>query len=88
MADISNIKWDENAFESLVLLSNYKQLILSFMEGQLHYKDDFDDVIKGKGLISNILYTRFYAKRSADFLRTRNYNLVNWCSKCWKDIDC
>ncbi|KEF54513.1 uncharacterized protein A1O9_09680 [Exophiala aquamarina CBS 119918] len=46
---IAPIKFAENAFSSLVLPSEQKSLIRAFVESQVKYKDDFDDVIAGKG---------------------------------------
>ena len=46
---VTEIEWSDNAFESLVLPGEHKELILAFAEGQLKYKDTFDDVIQGKG---------------------------------------
>lgn len=46
---IAPINFAENAFSSLVLPSEQKSLIRAFVESQVKYKDDFDDVIAGKG---------------------------------------
>jgi hypothetical protein len=46
---ITDIKWDDRAFESLVLPRDHKELILTFVESQVLYKEAFDDVIQGKG---------------------------------------
>lgn len=46
---IEEIKFAENAFSSLVLPSEEKMLIRAFVESQVKYKDDFDDIIAGKG---------------------------------------
>ena len=46
---ITPIKFADNAFSSLVLPSEQKSLIRAFVESQVKYKDDFDDVIAGKG---------------------------------------
>jgi len=46
---IAPIKFADNAFSSLVLPSEQKSLIRAFVESQVKYKDDFDDVIAGKG---------------------------------------
>ncbi|KAI9040723.1 ATP-binding protein [Aspergillus affinis] len=48
----SDIKWDSNAFESLVLPSeqaNLKDLVLAFAKAQSKQLDNFDDVVQGKG---------------------------------------
>lgn len=34
---------------SLILPKDYKKLILAFVDTQAIYRDDFDDVIAGKG---------------------------------------
>lgn len=46
---VEEIKFAENAFSSLVLPTEQKSLIRAFVESQVKYKDDFDDVIAGKG---------------------------------------
>ncbi|KAE8381525.1 P-loop containing nucleoside triphosphate hydrolase protein [Aspergillus bertholletiae] len=47
---ITSITWNSDAFSHLMLPTGYKNLILSFVEGQATSKKAFDDVIKGKGL--------------------------------------
>ncbi|KAF4542533.1 ATPAse AAA+ type core protein [Lasiodiplodia theobromae] len=46
---VREIEWQTNAFESLVLPANQKELILGFTETQNKVKASFDDVIEGKG---------------------------------------
>jgi SpoVK/Ycf46/Vps4 family AAA+-type ATPase len=46
---VSEITFNNLAFDSLVLPSDQKELILAFAESQVKYKDTFDDVISGKG---------------------------------------
>jgi hypothetical protein len=46
---VEEIKFAENAFASLVLPPEQKSLIRAFVESQVKYKDDFDDIIAGKG---------------------------------------
>lgn len=46
---VEPIKFADNAFASLVLPSQQKSLIRAFVESQVKFKDDFDDVIAGKG---------------------------------------
>jgi hypothetical protein len=46
---VSEIQWNNNAFESLVLPEDQKELILSFAESQILYKTKFDDFVSGKG---------------------------------------
>ncbi|KAI0865854.1 P-loop containing nucleoside triphosphate hydrolase protein [Xylaria cubensis] len=48
---ISNIKWDENAFDSLVLEEETKRLIKSFVSAQIKQSKspEFDDIVEGKG---------------------------------------
>jgi hypothetical protein len=46
---IADIKFNSNAFESLVLPEDQKELILSFAESQTMQTTNFDDVISGKG---------------------------------------
>lgn len=47
---ISDIVWNDGAFPKLMLPGGYKNLILSFVEGQANNKCAFDDIIEGKGL--------------------------------------
>ncbi|KAB8269490.1 P-loop containing nucleoside triphosphate hydrolase protein [Aspergillus minisclerotigenes] len=47
---VTSITWNNDAFSHLMLPTGYKNLILSFVEGQATSKKAFDDVIKGKGL--------------------------------------
>ena len=46
---VKDIVWNDKAFESLVLPSDQKKLILAFAESQVKHAQAFDDVIKGKG---------------------------------------
>lgn len=43
------IKWNNDAFDNLVLPGGYKKLILAFANSQRQSKQTFDDVIAGKG---------------------------------------
>jgi hypothetical protein len=47
---VQEIEWNNHAFDSLVLQEDQKELILSFVESQVRFRDTFDDVIQGKGL--------------------------------------
>lgn len=47
--DIAEIKFDDRAFDSLVLREDQKDLILAFAQSQAKYKNVFDDIISGKG---------------------------------------
>ena len=49
MDEIHDIKWNDSAFDSLVLLSDQKDLILAFAKSQFQNNEVFDDVIQGKG---------------------------------------
>jgi hypothetical protein len=49
VGDISEVAFNENAFGSLVLPEAQKNLILSFAKSQVKFKNEFDDVIEGKG---------------------------------------
>jgi hypothetical protein len=46
---VQEIVWNEDAFASLVAPAEQKELILAFAESQAKHKDQFDDVIQGKG---------------------------------------
>ncbi|KAM0434029.1 hypothetical protein ACHAPT_003973 [Fusarium lateritium] len=47
--DVSDVKFNDQAFESLVLPKDQKDLILAFAESQVKFKNVFDDIISGKG---------------------------------------
>ncbi|KAF2760114.1 ATPase [Pseudovirgaria hyperparasitica] len=48
--NVSDIEWNDKAFESLVLPEDQKEMILACTEAQVDNKGDgFDDVVKGKG---------------------------------------
>ncbi|KAK2617020.1 hypothetical protein QQS21_000111 [Conoideocrella luteorostrata] len=46
---MKEVVWNDDAFPSLILPQGHKGLILAFVNGQLTDKQDFDDVIEGKG---------------------------------------
>jgi ATPase family associated with various cellular activities (AAA) len=46
---VKDISFSTNAFDRLVLPAKQKELILGFTESQKVYKEQFDDVIEGKG---------------------------------------
>jgi SpoVK/Ycf46/Vps4 family AAA+-type ATPase len=46
---VSEIEWDPHAFDSLVLPTGQKELVLAFSESHLQNREAFDDVISGKG---------------------------------------
>ncbi|EME88151.1 uncharacterized protein MYCFIDRAFT_201419 [Pseudocercospora fijiensis CIRAD86] len=46
---VEDIEWNDHAFEKLLLRQQYKDMILAFMESHIQAKDQFDDIIKGKG---------------------------------------
>jgi len=47
--DIADVQFNTNAFSSLVMPTDKKELILAFAESQARFKNSFDDVISGKG---------------------------------------
>ncbi|KAJ1329714.1 NTP/NDP exchange transporter [Microdochium nivale] len=47
--DISDVEFDDKAFDALVLPEGHKSLILAFTQSQVKNKNAFDDVISGKG---------------------------------------
>ena len=49
IGSVKDIKWNEDAFDSLVLPEDHKELILALTESQVAHKETFDDVIQGKG---------------------------------------
>ncbi|GKT79210.1 ATPase [Colletotrichum tofieldiae] len=51
--DITEVAYNEFAFPNLMLPSGYKNLILSFVEGQTKKGKTFDDIIEGKGQASS-----------------------------------
>jgi len=49
ISSITDITWDEDAFDSLVAPQGQKDLILSFAESQVKNNEQFDDFVQGKG---------------------------------------
>jgi AAA+ superfamily predicted ATPase len=47
--NIEEIEFNDQAFDSLVLQEDHKELILAFAQSQVKYKHAFDDIISGKG---------------------------------------
>jgi hypothetical protein len=47
--NVTEISWNEEAFDRLVLAHDYKRLIRGFVHTQLNEIDGFDDVMIGKG---------------------------------------
>jgi len=45
IGSVGDIMWNDAAFESLVLPSDHKELILALTESQVANKETFDDVI-------------------------------------------
>lgn len=46
---VGPVKFNDTAFQSLVLPADQKELTLAFAESQVENKESFDDVIEGKG---------------------------------------
>src|SRR5271156_6610940 len=46
---VQEIVWDKYAFDKLVISQDCKDLILAVAESQIQHKENFDDVIEGKG---------------------------------------
>lgn len=46
---VKDIRWNDQAFDSLALPGDYKHLLLAFAKSQSTTADQFDDVIEGKG---------------------------------------
>lgn len=49
IGSVKDIKYNDGAFDSLVLPEDHKELILALTESQVANKETFDDVIQGKG---------------------------------------
>lgn len=49
IGSVKDIRYNEGAFDSLVLPDDHKELILALTESQVAHKETFDDVIQGKG---------------------------------------
>ncbi|KAF5021755.1 hypothetical protein F66182_6205 [Fusarium sp. NRRL 66182] len=47
--DVTEVKFNDKAFDSLVLPQDQKELILAFAQSQVRFKNVFDDIISGKG---------------------------------------
>lgn len=48
--NVKEMKWNEKAFDSLVLPEDHKDLILALTESQSQNREAFDDIIQGKGM--------------------------------------
>lgn len=46
---VGEIKWHEDAFKTLVLPPDTKDMLMGFVESQVETQNTFDDVIEGKG---------------------------------------
>ena len=60
VADIGDIQWSSDAFDSLVISSDDRELIMAVVEARAGhvcqgFNFDFDDVVAGKGRGLNIL---------------------------------
>lgn len=47
--ELSPVEWDENCFDQLVLAPRQKKLVQALVTEHITNKNDFDDIIKGKG---------------------------------------
>ena len=47
--ELSPVEWDENCFDQLVLAPRQKKLVQALVTEHISNKNDFDDIIKGKG---------------------------------------
>jgi hypothetical protein len=47
--NIKDIEWNDYAFESLVAPADQKDIVLAFAESQIAHRENFDDIIVGKG---------------------------------------
>ena len=87
--DVHDISWNDRAIASLVLPRDYKSLILAFVESQASQKQDFDDVIAGKGEITkSSSFVRFISSSEPILDRTRSHHAP--CRAAWnrKDAHC
>ena len=46
---VKEVKWNNYAFERLILPNDHKDLLLAFAKGQRDSTEEFDDIIEGKG---------------------------------------
>lgn len=46
---MDSIRWNSASFKRLVLPTDYKELILAFVDSHSSQGDGFDDIIQGKG---------------------------------------
>lgn len=46
---VSDVKWNNTAFDNLILPGDQKNLLLAFAKGQRDSNEEFDDIIEGKG---------------------------------------
>ncbi|KAL4722889.1 hypothetical protein ACLX1H_010129 [Fusarium chlamydosporum] len=47
--NVTDVKFNDKAFDSLVLSQDHKDMILAFAQSQVKFKNVFDDIISGKG---------------------------------------
>ena len=81
---VSDIIWNQNAFESLVLPDDQKELILSFAESQILYKQKFDDFVSGKGK-GIIMLLSGVSHQIIHLIISDQYTLDSWR---WQNFDC
>ncbi|KAF4909083.1 putative 26S proteasome regulatory subunit-like protein [Colletotrichum viniferum] len=46
---VTEVEWNEGAFDQLVLPHDYKTIVRAFVEAQMSSASGFDDIIRGKG---------------------------------------
>ncbi|KAF2724282.1 P-loop containing nucleoside triphosphate hydrolase protein [Polychaeton citri CBS 116435] len=49
VADVTDIEWNEHAFDRLVMSASRKRLLQALVEEQRNHKADLDDIVQGKG---------------------------------------
>lgn len=82
VAGVSDISWNNDVFDNLVLDQGYKRLIHGFVRSRIHKREAFDDFIDGKGRGIVMLLTgppgvgkTLTAEATAENLRAPLYSL-------------
>ncbi len=77
IGSVGDMMWNDAAFESLVLPSDHKELILALTKSQVANKETFDDVIQGKGIPMFQLLLGLYATLTTA-VRKGHDNAAEW----------
>ena len=87
ITSVGDIKWNNGAFESLVLPNDHKELILALTESQVANKDSFDDVIQGKGILAVPVSFSTVRHKPDDYNRKRHDYAPQRTARCWQNAN-